>query len=117
MLVIFWKGEDELEAIYDIPDMDVVPRARDSPGYIRVDGDLSPLHHGTQHPGDELLWVLSLSEYIHGVGHHNGHFISVLEGHGELLPSRLPSRVRIATVISVVLSIGHSSRSRTYQGK
>ena len=113
VLVIFGEREDELETVHDIPDVDVVPGAGDGPGDVGVDGDLSPLHHGTQHSGNELLRVLSLSEDIHGVSHHHRHLVSVLVGHSELLAARLASGVRVAAVVPVILRVGDSSRRGT----
>ena len=112
VLVIFGEGEDELETVHDIPDVNVVPGAWDGPGDVRVDGDLSPLHDSAQDARDEFLRVLSLSEDIHGVSHHHRELVSVVVGHGELLAASLASRVGVATVVSVVLSIGDSPGGR-----
>ena len=108
MFVFFGKRKNELETVHDIPDVYVVPGAGNGPGDVRVYGNLSLLHDGAQYAGDEFLWVLSLSEDIHGVSHHHRQLVSVVVGYSKLLSARLASRVRVATVVSVVLSVGDS---------
>ena len=69
--------------------VDVSPGAGLGAAGVGVYSDLSLLHHGVQHLGDELAGQLPLPEHVHGVHHHDWHLVSILIGHGKLLSSSL----------------------------
>ena len=70
---------------------------------VRVDKDCFPSHNLTNGHGNKLLWVLSLTKHIHGVGVDNRQTVCVVKGHAELLSGRFRCSIGIATVIAVIL--------------